>query len=101
MSQFTASVNMFIESTQKENILEKLSKIKEIKEIYEVAGEYDVVSVISTSCMEDFRELLHKQILCIEGIKSTVITVVLKFYEKSLPKIAVLGKDIKQGRKSQ
>ena len=58
MSQFTASVNMFVESAEKENILAALSKIEAIKEVYEVAGEYDIVSVISTSCMEEFRDLI-------------------------------------------
>jgi DNA-binding Lrp family transcriptional regulator len=71
---------MFIESAEKENILSALSKIDAIEEIYEVAGEYDIVSVISTSCMEEFRDLLHKQILIIKGVKSTVITVILKLY---------------------
>jgi DNA-binding Lrp family transcriptional regulator len=80
LRQFTASVNMFVESAEKENILAALSKIEAIKEVYEVAGEYDIVSVISTSCMEEFRDLLHKQILVLKGVKSTVITVILKLH---------------------
>ena len=76
----------------KKNVLMELSKIKEIKEVYEVTGEYDVVSIISTSCLEDFRELLHKQILRIKGIKSTVVTVIL--HETSGSKTKPLRKDI-------
>jgi Transcriptional regulators len=68
---------MFVNSAEKENVLAELSKIDAIKEVYEVAGEYDIVSVISTSCMEEFRELLHKQILLIKGVKSIVVTVIL------------------------
>ena len=78
LSHFTASVNMFIEAAEKENILAALSNIDEIQEVYEVAGEYDLVSIVQTPCLEDFQNLLHKQILRIKGIKSTIITVVLK-----------------------
>jgi DNA-binding Lrp family transcriptional regulator len=76
---------MFVDSAEKENIVEALSRIEEIKEVYEVAGEYDIVSVVSTSCLEEFRELLHKRILHIKGIKSTVITVILNLNEKVMP----------------
>jgi DNA-binding Lrp family transcriptional regulator len=71
---------LFVDASEKENILLALLKIPAIKEVYEVAGEYDVVSLISTSCMEEFRHILHKQILCIKGVKSTVTTVILKLH---------------------
>ena len=74
---------MFVDSAEKDNVLKSLSKIPAIKEVYEVAGEYDIVSIISTSCMEEFHDLLHKQILLLKGVKSTVTTVVLKLHDKS------------------
>ena len=80
MSEFTASVNMFVEAAEKDHIVAALSKIDEIKEVYEVAGEYDIVSVVSTSGLEEFRDLLHKRILHIKGIQSTIVTVILKFH---------------------
>jgi DNA-binding Lrp family transcriptional regulator len=92
LSQFTASVNLFVDSAETENIVAALSSIDEIKEVYEVAGEYDIVSVVSTSCLEEFRELLHKRILHIKGVKSTVITVILNFHEKIItPRIDSKG----------
>lgn len=81
LSQFTASVNMFIEPVEKEHILTALSSIREIQEVYEVAGEYDLVSIVQTPSLEDFQTLLHKQILHIKGIKSTIIAVVLKTHK--------------------
>lgn len=93
LSPFVASVNMYVEASEKENILLALSKIESIKEVYEVAGEYDIVSVISTACMEEFHDLLHKQILLIKGIKSTVTTVILKLHEKQFSK-KIAKKDI-------
>ncbi len=86
MSQFVATVNMFVESSEKDNVLIALSRIDAIKEVYEVAGEYDIVSLISTPGMEEFRELLHKEILSIKGIKSTVTTVILKLHDRHVIK---------------
>ncbi len=49
MERFLASVNIFVESTQMDNVLAALSKLKDIEEVYEVAGEYDIVTLVSTS----------------------------------------------------
>jgi DNA-binding Lrp family transcriptional regulator len=67
-----------VEPSQKENVLTNLSKIANLEEIYEVAGEYDIVSLVSASCLEEFRDVLQKKIMKIEGIKSTITTIVLK-----------------------
>ena len=47
MSRFLASVNIFAESTQIDSVLAALSKLKDIEEVYEVAGEYDIVTLVS------------------------------------------------------
>jgi DNA-binding Lrp family transcriptional regulator len=78
MSRFVASVNIFAESTQINNVVAALSKLKNIEEVYEVAGEYDIVTLVSTSTLEEFRDILQKQIMKIKGVKSTISTIVLK-----------------------
>ena len=77
MTRFIASVNIFTESTQTKNVVAALSKLPSIEEVYEVAGEYDIVTWISTSSLEEFREILTRQINKIQGIKSTITTIVL------------------------
>ena len=77
MSRFVASVNIFVESTQMDSVLSALSKLKDIEEIYEVAGEYDIVTLVSTSTLEEFRDILQKQIMKIKGVKSTITTIIL------------------------
>jgi DNA-binding Lrp family transcriptional regulator len=59
------------------NVLAALSKLKDIEEVYEVAGEYDIVTLVSTPTLEEFRDILQKQIMKIKGVKSTISTVVL------------------------
>ncbi len=78
MSRFLASVNIFVDETEKENVVAHLSKIENAEEIYEVAGEYDIVSLVSASCLEEFRDILQKKIMKIKGIKSTITTIILQ-----------------------
>ncbi len=78
MSRFLASVNIFVESSMKDHVIRALSSLQNIEEIYEVAGEYDIVSVVSASTIEEFRDILHKNIMKIAGIKSTITEVILK-----------------------
>ena len=47
MSRFLASVNLFVESTQIDNVVAALSELENIEEVYEVAGEYDVVTLLA------------------------------------------------------
>ena len=78
MKRFLASVNIFVEPAEKDNVISSLSKLENAEEIYEVAGEYDIVSVISASCLEEFRDVLQRKIMKIKGIKSTITTIILE-----------------------
>ncbi len=78
MSRFLASVNIFVEPQEKDNVVISLSKIENLEEVYEVAGEYDIVSLVSTSCLEEFREVLQRKIMKIKGVKSTITTIILQ-----------------------
>jgi DNA-binding Lrp family transcriptional regulator len=81
LRRFLASVNIFVDPTEKDNVICSLSKLENAEEIYEVAGEYDIVSLISASCLEEFRDVLQKKIMKIKGIKSTVSSIVLKAHK--------------------
>ena len=78
MRGFLASVNIFAESSQIDNVVMALSKLDNIEEVYEVAGEYDIVTLVSTSTLEEFRDILQKKIMKIKGVKSTISTIVLQ-----------------------
>jgi DNA-binding Lrp family transcriptional regulator len=80
--QFEASVNIFVDPTQKEQIIEALEKIENIEEIYDVKGEFDIVSIVSASSVEEFRNVLHKKIMKIKGVHSTLVSVVLRAHKR-------------------
>jgi len=82
LSQFLASVNLFIDKSQKDNVLSELSKLQNTQEVYEVVGEYDVVSLVSASSLEEFRDVLQKRIMKIKGVRSIITTVVLARYKE-------------------
>ena len=77
MSKFVASVNIFAETEEIGSVVKALSKLNNIEEVYEVAGEYDIVTLVCTSTVEEFRDILQKQIMKIKGVKSTIVTVFL------------------------
>ena len=85
--RFEASVNIFVDQSEKKQIMDALSKVENIEEIYEVKGEFDIVSIVSASSMEEFRNVLHKKIMKIKGVQSTIVSVVLKAHKR--PKSAL------------
>jgi DNA-binding Lrp family transcriptional regulator len=85
--RFEASVNLFVDPSQKEQVIDALSKLENIEEIYEVKGEFDIVSIVSASSVEEFRNVLQEKINKIKGVKSTITSVVLKVHKH--PKAAL------------
>jgi DNA-binding Lrp family transcriptional regulator len=82
-SRFEASVNIFVDSTQKEQVLDALSRLDNIEEIYDVTGEFDIVSIVSAPSLEEFRDVLREKIMKIKGIKSAITSIVLKAHKRS------------------
>ncbi len=78
MNRFLASVNIFADKNQIDQVISALQKLENIEEVYEVAGEYDIVTLVSTASIEEFRQMLHKQIMKINGVKSTISTIILQ-----------------------
>jgi DNA-binding Lrp family transcriptional regulator len=81
MSKILAFVNIFVESPEMDSVLEGLGKLENLKELYEVTGEFDIVTLVSASDIEEFRDILKNRIMKIKGIKSTVSSIVLKAHK--------------------
>ncbi len=86
--RFEASVNIFVDPDKKAQVIDALEKDETIEENYDVKGEFDIVSIVSAASVEEFRNVLHKKIMKIKGVKSTLVSVVLKTH-KSLSNIHV------------
>lgn len=70
-------MDIFVESMEMDNVVAALSKLETLEELYEVTGEFDIVTLVSASGIEEFREILKNKIMKIKGVKSTVSSVVL------------------------
>jgi len=77
MSKFLASVNIFAETSQIDQVISALQRLDNIEEVYEVAGQYDIVTLVSAKTLEEFRDVLNKHIMKIQGVKSTISTIIL------------------------
>jgi len=75
-------LHIFVDSAKLEKACEALRKLPQVVDVYEVTGEYDVVVIIESDDIADFREFLKNNVLKIDGIKSTVSSVVLHVHKK-------------------
>jgi len=60
-----------------DDVVKALSLMPNVEELYEVTGEFDVVALVSTADIEEFRDFLKNKLLKVQGIKSTVTSIVL------------------------
>ena len=70
-------MDIFVESMEMDSVVAALSKLPTLEELYEVTGEFDIVTLVSASDIEEFRDILKNKIMKIKGVKSTVSSVVL------------------------
>jgi DNA-binding Lrp family transcriptional regulator len=81
LTRLLAFVNIFVESPEMDSVIAALSKLDSLEELYEVTGEFDIVSMVSASDIEEFRDILKNKIMKIKGVKSTVSSIVLKAHK--------------------
>jgi DNA-binding Lrp family transcriptional regulator len=77
MARLLAFIDIFVDSPLLGEVVNALTEFPNVEEIYEVTGEFDVVTLVSTEGIEEFRDFLKNKVLKIPGIKSTVTSIVL------------------------
>ena len=70
-------LNLFVESKELENVTQALVRLSEVTDVYEVTGEYDIVCMLKVESILAFRNVLKDKVLKINGVRSTVSSVVL------------------------
>ena len=73
-----AFVDIFVESSEMDNVILSLEKVPNLEKLYEVTGEFDIITLISACDVEEFRDILKNKIMKIKGVKSTASSIVLK-----------------------
>ena len=77
-SRLLTFVDIFVESAEIDGVLAELAKLEHLEELYEVTGEFDIVSLISVTGIDELRDILKNKVMKIKGVKSTVSSIVLK-----------------------
>jgi len=81
MPKLLAFVDIFVESPEMDDVLAGLAQLEHLEELYEVTGEFDIVTLVSATDIEEFRDILKNKIMKIKGVKSTVSSIVLKAHK--------------------
>ena len=81
MPRLLAFVDIFVESPEMDTVLAALAQLENLEELYEVTGEFDIVTLVSSVDIEEFRDILKNKIMKIKGVKSTVSSIVLKAHK--------------------
>jgi DNA-binding Lrp family transcriptional regulator len=77
LARLLAFINIFVAAPSLGDVVAALSKLPNVEEVYEVTGEFDIVTLVSTNDIEEFRDFLKNKILKIPGVHSTVTSIVL------------------------
>jgi len=77
LARLLAFVDIFVDSPTMDEVVQGLNSLPNVEELYEVTGEFDIVTLVSASDIEEFRDFLKNKILKIHGVKSTVTAIVL------------------------
>ena len=87
VQSITVILNVVVQSQQLEKVTTALDKFTEVVDLFEVTGEYDLVAIIQTESIAEFRKLTHK-ILRIEGIKGTNSMIIIHTLKRNGKTIA-------------
>jgi len=77
LARLLAFVDIFVESPALNDVVKALKQLPNVEELYEVTGEFDVVTLVSTADIEEFRDFLNNKIQKIKGVRSTVSSIVM------------------------
>jgi len=76
-------VGIFVESPQMDEVVRKLDELSSLEYLCEVAGEFDIIILVSVENISEFRDILVNQIMKINGVRSTVSSVVMRTHLRS------------------
>jgi DNA-binding Lrp family transcriptional regulator len=82
MSQIRVILNITIESRDLDEVSRALAALPDVVDVYEVTGESDIVAIVKADDVIGFRNMLKNKILKIEGIKTTVSSVIMYVHKK-------------------
>ncbi|MEM2837315.1 MAG: Lrp/AsnC ligand binding domain-containing protein [Acidilobaceae archaeon] len=81
MSEAIVMVNVDI--GKEDEVFNKLLELPEVMEIYMVYGVHDIIVILRAQDMDTMRSVITQKIRKINGVKSTVTSIIIKKQVKS------------------
>jgi DNA-binding Lrp family transcriptional regulator len=85
LGRLLAFVDIFVDDSYAEEVIQTITKIPNAEAVYRVAGgRADIVSLVSASDMNELRDIVNNKILKIRGVKGRVSSIALASHKKNL-----------------
>ena len=72
-----AVVMVNVEIGKENDVFKELSQIEQVKEVYMVYGIHDIIMIIEAESMDELRKLITEKIRRLDGVKSTLTSIVV------------------------
>jgi len=82
MAKMRVFLQVYVESKNLDAVAEALCRIATVTDVYEVTGEADLIVTVETNDVHEYREILRNEILKVEGIRTTVSSVVTYVHKR-------------------
>ena len=82
MKNMVVVINIFTESKELDKVAAAIAALPESIDVYEVTGEYDIVALVGANDIASFRDFLKNKILKINGVNSTVTSLILHTHKE-------------------
>jgi DNA-binding Lrp family transcriptional regulator len=83
MKNMVVVINIFTESKELDKVAAAIAALPESIDVYEVTGEYDIVALVGADDIASFRDFLKNKILKINGVNSTVTSLILHTHKEN------------------
>lgn len=83
MKRVIVVLNIFTESKELDKVAAAIAALPEAIDVYEITGEYDIVALVGANDIASFRDFLKNKILKINGVNSTVTSLILHTHKKN------------------
>ncbi|WP_455367551.1 Lrp/AsnC family transcriptional regulator [[Eubacterium] cellulosolvens] len=77
-----AIININVQSKKLGSVTERLIDMKEVIDAYEVTGESDIIALVETQDIPNFRDFTKNKLLKIDGIRNSISSFVLFTHKK-------------------
>ncbi len=67
-----------VELGSEEKILKEVRKVPHVKECHRVYGTYDMIAKVEADSMDELKEVITWKIRRLEGVRSTLTTIVME-----------------------